>query len=115
MSAAFSHSKEQLSDAIVKSFNANDFKAALSTCQYLNLHYDDYHYGWYLASFLMRKVRNVPDALTAINKALSISSVDNYLLHKAQCLTDLGETKQALTVADQLRNQPTLGRGTHHL
>ncbi len=96
MTATVPQTKEQLSDVVTRCIDGNDLRQALSTCQQLNRAYPDYAYGWYLASFLMKKARNLPDAIKAIDRALQLGSSDKYVLHKARCLFEGGDLAGAV-------------------
>jgi tetratricopeptide (TPR) repeat protein len=105
MTATASQSKEQLSDVITRCIDGNDLRRALSTCQHLNRAYPDYAYGWYLASFLMKKARNFPDAVKAIDRALRLAYADKYQLHKAKCLFEGGDLSAAAAAIGVIRDE----------
>jgi len=86
MTAATRPTQEQLAELINRYIDAGDVRQALASCQQLNRDFSQYPYGWYLASFLMKRARNFPDALRAIDRALELSYSDRYQLHKAKCL-----------------------------
>ena len=100
MSTAIPPHAHQLADSIARCIDANDLQQGLALCQQLNRQYPGYAYGWYLASFLMKKARHLRDALLAIDRALQLEPADKYLLHKAKCLFEAGDTAQAAAVAD---------------
>lgn len=87
--------REQLADSIVRCIDAGDLKQGLAASRRLNELHPDYAYGWYLASFLMRKSRNHAHAIQAIDRALALSASDRYRLHRARCLFDAGDVAAA--------------------
>ncbi len=105
MTAPRMMNKEQLADQIAKFIEARDFRSALSACQQLNGGYPDYAYGWYLASYLLKQVRQYPDALRAIERALQLSYADNYQLHKAKCQFEAGDIAGANLTAASLKDK----------
>ena len=86
MSAAARPTQEQLAELIHRYLDAGEVRQALANCERLNRDFPEYSYGWYLASFLMKRAGNFPDALRAIDRALALSYSDRYQLHKAKCL-----------------------------
>ena len=105
MTATAPPTKEQLSDLITRCIDGNDLRQALSTCQHLNRTYPDYAYGWYLASFLMKKARNYQDAIKAIDRAVQLSYSDKYQLHKAKCLFEGGDVAGALAAVGAIADK----------
>lgn len=91
--------KEQLADAIVRCIDANDLARGLALSSDLNARHPDYAYGWYLASFLMKKARRYAEALGAIERALQLSAVDRYRLHRIKCLFEMGSVTDARAAA----------------
>lgn len=83
--------REQLADSIVQCIERNDVRQGLALCQPLNERHPDYAYGWYLASYLMKKARRHADALRAIDRALALSPSDRYRLQRAKCLYESGD------------------------
>ncbi|MDP9179983.1 MAG: hypothetical protein M3O61_20130, partial [Gemmatimonadota bacterium] len=57
--------REKAADSIVRCIDAGDLAQGLALCRELNARHPDYAYGWYLASFLMKKARRLTDALKA--------------------------------------------------
>ena len=98
MSTAIPPHAHQLADSIARCIDVNDVQQGLVLCQQLNRQYPGYAYGWYLASFLMKKARHLRDALLAIDRALQLEPADKYVLHKAKCLFEAGDTTQAAAV-----------------
>jgi tetratricopeptide (TPR) repeat protein len=92
-------SKEQLADLVIRHADGNDFREALGACQQLNHQFPDHAYGWYLASFLMKKLRRYPDALKAIDRAQQLGYADSFQLHKAKCLFEAGDVAGARAAA----------------
>jgi tetratricopeptide (TPR) repeat protein len=88
-------SATQLADSIVRCIDANDLRQGLALCEQLNRQHPGYAYGWYLASFLMKKARNPRDALRAIERALALEPADKFLLQKAKCLVEIGDAAAA--------------------
>ncbi len=105
MSSPAPKSKEQISDAIVRCIDAKDFRTALAECQQLNRQHADYAYGWYLASFLMQKVRHYPDAITAIDRALRLDPLDKYQLHKIRCHFEANDLAGAIAAASIIKGK----------
>lgn len=105
MSSPAEQSKEQFADSIVQSIDAHDFRKALAICQMLNRLHPDYPYGWYLASFLMQKVRHHADAIRAIDRALQLSYLDKYQLHKARCHFEANDLAGAIAAAGILKDK----------
>lgn len=105
MSSQAPSSKEQIADSIVRCIDARDFRKALAICQQLNRQHPDYPYGWYLASFLMQKVRHYADALKAIDRALQLGYLDKYQLHKARCHFEANDIAGAITAAGILKDK----------
>ncbi len=97
-------SKEQLADAIVRCLDGNDLRQGLEICQKLNRSHPDYAYGWYLASYLMKKARNLRDALRTIDRALALGWSEKYQLHKARCLSDTGDIAATVAAVARLRD-----------
>ena len=94
--------QEQLAALINRHIDAGDIRPALVSCQRLNRDFPQYPYGWYLASFLMKRARNFPDALRAIDRALELSYSDRYQLHKAKCLFEGNDIAGASAAVDSL-------------
>lgn len=95
-------SKERLADLVTRYADADDVRRALETCQQLNRQFPDYAYGWYLASYMMKRVRHFADALKAVERALHLGYSDSYQLHKAKCLFEAGDVAGALAAAEVL-------------
>ena len=91
MTSPVESTREQLADAIVRCIDANDVAHGLAWCQQLNRQYPGDAYGWYLASFLMRRVHRLQDALRAIERAVAIEDLTRYRLHQARCLYESGD------------------------
>ena len=96
--------KEQLADRVGWCIDNNDIQQALAICQRLTLEFPGYAYGWYLASFLLKKQRRYAEALTAIEQALLQGSSDKYQLHKAKCLFEADDIAATVTALDRLKN-----------
>jgi tetratricopeptide (TPR) repeat protein len=105
MSSPAPESREQIADAIVRCIDAKDLRKALAICQRLNQQHADYAYGWYLASFLMQKVRHYPDAIRAIDQALQLASLDKYQLHKIRCHFEANDLAGAIAAAAVLKDK----------
>ena len=97
--------REQLADQVTGLIDAGDLRRALAACKHLNQGYPDYAYGWYLASYLMKKVRHFDDALRAVERALELSAEDKYALHKAKCLFESGQVAAASELARQVHER----------
>jgi tetratricopeptide (TPR) repeat protein len=102
MAATRLPAREQLADLIAGLIDRDDIGQALAACQQLNRHYPDYGYGWYLASFLMKKAGNPVDALRAIERALELGYSDKFQLQKTRCLFDAGDIAGAAAAAGRL-------------
>jgi Flp pilus assembly protein TadD len=105
MTAAVRPTQEQLAELVNRHIDAGDVRQGLATCQRLNRDFPAHAYGWYLASFLMKRARNFPDALRAIDRAIELSCSDRYLLHKARCLFESGDITGAIAAAAKLRDK----------
>jgi Flp pilus assembly protein TadD len=99
MTAAAQPNQEQLADLVNGCIDAGDIRQGLAVCQRLNREFPSFAYGWYLASFLMKRARNFPDALRAIDQAMELSYSDRYQLHKAKCLFEAGDIAGATGTA----------------
>ncbi len=97
--------QEQLAEQVTRLIDAGDLRQALAACQHLNQGFPDYAYGWYLASYLMKKVRHFADALRAIDRALALSAEDKYLLHRAKCLFEASQVAAATEQAVALHER----------
>jgi tetratricopeptide (TPR) repeat protein len=106
--------KEQLADLVTGSVDRKDLRKALATCQQLNRHHPDYAYGWYLASFLMNKVRHHADALKAIDRALQLSPLDKYHLHKVRCHFEANDIAGAIAAAAAIRDKAFVDPALHN-
>jgi tetratricopeptide (TPR) repeat protein len=95
--------RERLSAQVAGCIEAGDIRRAIEICQELNRRYPDHPYGWYLASFLMKKTRRVREALHAIDQALQLDPQPRYRLHRAQCLLQLGDRAGVATEAAALK------------
>lgn len=105
MSSPAPLSQEQIADTIVRCIDAKDLRKALAICQQLNREHADYAYGWYLASFLMQKVRHYPDAILAIDRALQLAELDKYQLHKIRCHFEANDLAGAIKAAAVLKDK----------
>lgn len=95
--------RRRLADRVADRIEAGDIRVALDTSVELNRLYPDYAYGWYLASFLMRKTGRARDALRAIDQALQLEPSPRYRLLRAQCLLQLGDRSAVATEAAALQ------------
>ena len=95
--------RERLSEQVAVCIETGDIRRAFDTCQELNRRYPDHPYGWYLASFLMKKARRTRDALHAIDRALRLDPLPRYRLHRAQCLLQLGNRAAVAAEAATLK------------
>ena len=105
MSSPAPESREQIADAIVRCIDARDPRKALALCQQLNRQHPDYAYGWYLASFLMQKIRHYGDAIRAVDQALKLSYLDKYQLHKIRCHFEASDLAGAVAAAAVIRDK----------
>ncbi len=95
MTAAAPPSKEQLADQVTRCVQGNDMHRALALSQRLTHEHPTYPYGWYLASFLLKKQHRYTEALASIDRALQLSYTDRYQLHRAKCLFESGDAAGA--------------------
>jgi tetratricopeptide (TPR) repeat protein len=107
-------SKEQLADRVTGHIDRKDLRQALAACQQLNRHHPDYAYGWYLASFLMNKIRHHADALKAIDRALQLSPLDKYQLHKARCHFEANDVAGAIAAAAAIKDKSFVDPALHN-
>lgn len=94
--------REQLAASVVRCIDSNDLRQGLARCQQLNRDYPGFAYGWYLASFMMRRVHHLRDALRAIEQAVTIEDRPRYRLHQARCLYESGDLLRTAAVLDAL-------------
>jgi tetratricopeptide (TPR) repeat protein len=113
MSSPASQTKEQVADTIVRCIDSKDLRKALAICQQLNRQHADYAYGWYLASFLMQKVRHYADAIKAVDRALQLSSLDKYQLHKIRCHFEANDLAGAIAAAGVIKDKTFIDPQLH--
>lgn len=113
MTAPTPADRQQLADRVAGNIEAGDIRRAFEACRELNQGYPDHAYGWYLASFLLKKTGRVRDALVAIDRALRLDPSPRYRLHRAQCLVQLGDRAAVATEAVALR-QARFGDAAMH-
>jgi len=106
MTATAPRTREQLADRVTGCIEAGDLRQALEAGQELNRHYPDYAYGWYLASWLLRKTQRLPDALRTIDRAVALEPSDRFRVHRARCLLEAGDMAGAAAAAGELRGRP---------
>jgi len=106
MTAAAPRTREQMADRVAGCIEAGDLRQALEASRDLSRHHPDYAYGWYLASWLLRKTRRLPDALRTIDRALLLEPSDRFRLHRARCLLEAGDMAGAAAAAGDLRGRP---------
>ena len=87
--------RERLANFVAGRIEAGDLRGALAACQRLNRICPDYAWGWYLASFLLRKAGNHAEALKAVGRALALEVTDRYLLERGKCLLEKGDVPEA--------------------
>jgi tetratricopeptide (TPR) repeat protein len=114
MTTATPSSKEQLADRVGLCIDNNDIPLALATCQKLTSEFPDYAYGWYLASFLLKKQGRYAEALTAIDRALLHAWSDKYQLHKARCLFEADDIVAAAAAVVPLRDSSFSDARSHN-
>jgi tetratricopeptide (TPR) repeat protein len=105
--------RSQAADAIVRCIDAGDLKQGLALCRELNARDPDYAYGWYLSSFLMKKLRRHIDALQAVDRALQITPSDRYRLHRARCQFEMGDIAAARSAATAIAGRDFEDAGLH--
>jgi tetratricopeptide (TPR) repeat protein len=106
MTATAPRTREQMADHVAGCIAAGDLRHGLEAVQDLNRRHPDYGYGWYLASWLLRKTQRLPDALRTIDRALQFESSDRFRLHRARCLLEAGDMAGAVAAARELRGRP---------
>jgi len=114
MNATAPPNKEQLADQVGWCIDHNDIPRALAICQQLTREFPDYAYGWYLASFLLKKQRRHAEALTAIDRALLPAWSDKYQLHKARCLFEADDIVAAAAAVVPLRDSSFSDARSHN-
>lgn len=97
--------KEQLADLIIRCIDGNDIRQALAISQRLNHDYPTYPYGWYLASFVLKKVSRYAEALKAIDRALQLSYTDKYQVQKVKCLFEGGDIAAATSAIGIIKDK----------
>jgi tetratricopeptide (TPR) repeat protein len=113
MTATAPRLREQMADRVTGCIEAGDLRQALEACQELNRHHPDYSYGWYLASWVLRRTRRWPDALRTIERALQLDPADRFRLHRARCLLESGDMAGAVAAASELRGRPLADAALH--
>ena len=106
MTATAPRLREQLADRVAGCIEAGDLRQALEASQELNRQHPDYAYGWYLASWVLRKTQHLVDALRTIERALQLEPSDRFRLHRARCLLESGDMAGATAAAVELRGRP---------
>jgi len=92
-----------LEDRVWEQIGKNNVKRAIADCQQLNRQHPDFASGWHTASKLAMITKNVPMAVTAIDKALAIEPKNTeWLLQKGSCLVKLGRMKELTTLVERL-------------
>ena len=114
MNATAPPNKEQLADRVGFCIDNNDIPRALAICQQLTREFPDYAYGWYLASFLLKKQRRYAEALAAIDRALLPAYSDKYQLHKARCLFEMDDIVAAAAAVVPLRDSSFSDARSHN-
>jgi tetratricopeptide (TPR) repeat protein len=114
MNATAPPNKEQLADRVGWCIDHNDIGRALAICQQLNREFPDYAYGWYLASFLLKKQLRYAEALSAIDRALLPAYSDKYQLHKARCLFEADDIVAAAAAVVPLRDSSFSDARSHN-
>ena len=94
---------KSLEGRIWERIGKNNVKQAIADCHQLNRQHPDFASGWHTASQLAMITKNVPMALTAIDKALAIDPKNTeWLLQKGSCLVKLGQVEQLTTLMERL-------------
>ena len=106
MTATAPRTREQMADRVAGCIEAGDLRQALHASQDLNRHHPDFAYGWYLASWSLRKLQRLPDALRTIDRALQLEPSDRFRMHRARCLLEAGDMAGAAAAAGELRGRP---------
>ncbi len=102
MTRATPQNRERLAGLVTARIDAGDLPGGLEACRILNTEFPDYAYGWYLASFQLRRARNYADALGTIDRALALERTDRYLLQRVKCLLESGDLPAARDAAAAL-------------
>jgi tetratricopeptide (TPR) repeat protein len=103
MTASTPVDRQRLADHVAGRIDAGDVRGAIEACAELNRRYPEHAYGWYLASFLLKKNGRMRDALQSIDRALRLDPQPKYRLHRAQCLARLGDRAAVAAEAAALR------------
>lgn len=90
-------------DQVWHYINQQDVVNAKAYSQQFNQQFPNSSDGWFATSFLAFQLRDLKQALTCINKAISIAPEKaRWQLHKAHTLLLQGKTVQALAITDEL-------------
>lgn len=86
---------------------ANKVREAISGCEQLNREHPDFAPGWHTASQIALKMNRLPMAIESIDKALAIEpGATPWLLHKALCVSKLGDAGRLKTLVNELLRRP---------
>ncbi len=87
----------------------NKIKQAIATCHQLNRQHPDLASGWHAASHLALKTNRPNVALRAIERAISLDpDHTDWLLQKALCFRQLGQTEQLDSLLQTLLTRKSL-------
>ena len=95
-----------LEGQVWKLMEQGNVQAAVSACERLNKEFSEFGSGWHTTSQLATKLGNVPMALAAIEKALSLEPESTpWTIQKAQCLARIGDLKRIAPIVKQLSSR----------
>jgi tetratricopeptide (TPR) repeat protein len=95
-----------LEGQVWKLMEQGNAQAAVSACERLNKEFPEFGSGWHTTSQLATKLGNVPMALAAIEKALSLEPESTpWTIQKAQCLARIGDLKRVAPIVKQLSSR----------
>jgi tetratricopeptide (TPR) repeat protein len=87
--------------------NQGKMKEAIAACSELNRRFPGFAAGWHTASHLAQRLQNRTMALKAIERAVALEPGNNeWLVQQAYCLMQLGDTKAARPIIEQLAVRP---------
>jgi tetratricopeptide (TPR) repeat protein len=91
---------DALERSIIQLAQQGKLKEAARAAQQLTSNFPHYAGGWHTASHLALQLKNPKAALQAIDKALSLTPGNvQWLIQRAQCLTQLGRAAEARSIA----------------
>lgn len=96
-----------LERSVIQLAQQGKLREAALAAQQLTGDFPHYAGGWHTASHLALQLKNPKAALQAIDKALSLAPGNiQWLIQRAQCLTQLGRAAEARSIAIELCEKP---------